>query len=264
MKKKSAGFENQHDHMRIALAENLRACREGKGLSHERLSLELKEKCGVTVSKQALMSYEVAEKYNTKYQKGFGMNIRYLWAFAKYFNVSTDWLLGLSNVASSNLDVADICNKTGLSEKSVDFLVCPVPTPTHKNLDIIYEYEKKYGSDYLKGFDYRVKKTINAFLENPTFLNKLSWTIFEYCEERYRLDNRMTFTATSKASKFPKTELAKEIENNAAERAAVQERKEQKKIASLLFNITYEFTKFIESLSLDKKLKELKVVDEGN
>jgi len=264
MKKKTAILQTEQDHMRVSLAENLRKCRESKGLSYERLSQELKDNCGVTVSKQALMSYEVVDKYHTKYQKGFGMGIRYLWAFARYFNVSTDWLLGLSNVASSDLEVADICSKTELSEKAVDFLVCPAPMPTRKSLDAIYAYEGKYGDGYLDGFDYRAKKTINALLENPVLLNKLSWAIFEYCEQRYRLDNQITFPGRSKASKIPKSDLAKEIENNDREKAVAHERREAKKVASLLFNVTYEFTKFIEGLSLDKKLKTLNVVDEGN
>lgn len=38
---------------------------------------------------------------------------------AKYFNVSTDFLLGLTDVKSTDLDIRDISEKTGLSEESI-------------------------------------------------------------------------------------------------------------------------------------------------
>jgi transcriptional regulator with XRE-family HTH domain len=39
---------------------------------------------------------------------------------AKYFNVSTDWLLGISDIRSSDTDLQAVCEYTGLSEKAID------------------------------------------------------------------------------------------------------------------------------------------------
>lgn len=46
-------------------------------------------------------------------------NITRLAAIAKYFGVSTDWLLGLSDVRTPDIKTQAICNYTGLSEHAV-------------------------------------------------------------------------------------------------------------------------------------------------
>lgn len=42
---------------------------------------------------------------------------------AKFFNVSTDYLLGLSDTKSSNTKIVDICKMTGLTEEAVSALI---------------------------------------------------------------------------------------------------------------------------------------------
>jgi len=39
---------------------------------------------------------------------------------AKYFNVSSDYLLGLTDVQTNDIEIRDICEKMGLSENSID------------------------------------------------------------------------------------------------------------------------------------------------
>ncbi len=43
-------------------------------------------------------------------------------SLAQYFRVSTDWLLGLSDTQSTDIDIQQICKGTGLSEGAVNFL----------------------------------------------------------------------------------------------------------------------------------------------
>lgn len=50
------------------------------------------------------------------------MPLDYIVRFAKYFKVSTDWLLGLTDIKTPDLNVRDICEKTGLSEEAIDVI----------------------------------------------------------------------------------------------------------------------------------------------
>lgn len=43
----------------------------------------------------------------------------FLLAYCKYFEVSSDYLLGFTNIHSNDISVREICEKTGLNEKSV-------------------------------------------------------------------------------------------------------------------------------------------------
>lgn len=43
-------------------------------------------------------------------------------AIARYFGVSVDWLLGVTDVRSADIDIQQICKYVGLSEQAVTFL----------------------------------------------------------------------------------------------------------------------------------------------
>lgn len=71
---------------------------------------------------------------------------------SKFFNVSTDYLLGLTDVTTTDRDLKFICDYTGLSEKSVDVLhffngsECIYPT-----INLLLESE---GASVLSELDY--------------------------------------------------------------------------------------------------------------
>lgn len=59
----------------------------------------------------------------TKYYNGQRqLSVDSVIKFAKYFNVSSDYLLGLSNVATTNINLKSICEYTGLDESTVNTL----------------------------------------------------------------------------------------------------------------------------------------------
>ena len=45
-----------------------------------------------------------------------------LYKIARYFNVSADWLLGIHDTRSQDVEIQDISKKTGLSDKAIDML----------------------------------------------------------------------------------------------------------------------------------------------
>lgn len=107
--------------MSIVTARRLKAMRLKKGISHAVLSRELKEKYNIDISRNSLMNYEASDQHHTKAYKNNGMKVEYLRILADYYGVSTDWLLGLSNVKSPKGKIRQACEYTGLSQKNVEY-----------------------------------------------------------------------------------------------------------------------------------------------
>ncbi len=103
----------------IKTAKRLKEERQSKGLSHVVLSKELKAAYGIDISKDSLQNYEVDTESHTKSFANNGMRIEYLRCLADFYGVSTDYLLGLSDIRSCNETLQDIHNKTGLSERAI-------------------------------------------------------------------------------------------------------------------------------------------------
>lgn len=50
-------------------------------------------------------------------------NVEQLYKIAQFFDVSSDWLVGLTNVKSRDIDLNAVCIKTGLSESAAETLI---------------------------------------------------------------------------------------------------------------------------------------------
>lgn len=111
-------------------AKRLKRLREEKGLTFVDLASELNGRYGNKDSKDekdiisvaALKNYEISDTNHSKFNTGYGMNIKYLCIFADFYNVNTDYLLGLSNTPTTDIDDKVISEKTGLSYNSVNNL----------------------------------------------------------------------------------------------------------------------------------------------
>ena len=98
------------------IANRLKSERTRAGLSHAKLSDAIREKYGISISVDSLKGYEVEKENQSKTGSNIGMRIEYLYYFADFYGVSTDYLLGRSDLRSKNEDVQTIHNTTGLSE----------------------------------------------------------------------------------------------------------------------------------------------------
>lgn len=94
-------------------AQRLKEQREKKGQTQAQFARSLSELYGISTSRGSISFYEMAERT---------ADIEFVAAVAKYCNVSTDFLLGLSQVKSQDLEIKQICDRLGLSEKSFNFL----------------------------------------------------------------------------------------------------------------------------------------------
>ena len=86
-----------YDEARMALTkERLEDLRKEKKLSFEQLSKQLAER-GVNISHTNLKHYEITDPIHPLYGRTRSMSIEYLTAFADFYDVSVEYLLGLSN-----------------------------------------------------------------------------------------------------------------------------------------------------------------------
>ena len=104
-------------------SKRLQELRKGKGVSSETLASE------TGINKQSLIDYEKAGKnidkdYNTGRIDAFaGMSVNNLVILADYFDVSTDYLLGLTDKQTSDVDVLALLKETGLSQQAATNLI---------------------------------------------------------------------------------------------------------------------------------------------
>lgn len=106
----------------FTMADRLKQLRESCGLSHDKLSIALSDAYGIKISSDSLMNYEVSDVNHTKAFKNQGMRVEYLRCFADFYGVSTDYLLGLTDIKSPSVDTQSIVSGTGLSEENVERL----------------------------------------------------------------------------------------------------------------------------------------------
>ena len=138
-----------NDEKMIISATRIKECRNSMGLSHKKLADALTEKYEIKISVDALKVYEVKDEFHSRFRHIKGMKIEYLYCLADFFKVSTDYLLGLSDVKTPNVDVNEINRITGLSEKAIETLI--------QNIDD--EYYKSEG----------LLDTVNTLIEQEWF-----------------------------------------------------------------------------------------------
>ena len=103
----------------------LKTLREEEKLSHQALAEKLSEgDLSIQISKDSLRDYEISSQYRAKAEKlpNLGMRIEYLCALADFYGVSTDYLLGRTQVRTPDVLVKTISEQTGLGEKSIELL----------------------------------------------------------------------------------------------------------------------------------------------
>lgn len=95
------------------LSERLKELREEKGMSQKEFVSSLDEATNITVTAQSYGRYEKGKRIP---------DVVFLGAVCKYYNVSFDYLLGLTNVRSLDPYMAAAGKLTHLSDISLDML----------------------------------------------------------------------------------------------------------------------------------------------
>lgn len=85
-------------------AMRLKELRVEKGLSQRELRDAIVETYGVKMSRDVLVMYETIDTTSKRYGRNAGMRIEYLRCFADYFGVTSDYLLGLSDMRTTPIN----------------------------------------------------------------------------------------------------------------------------------------------------------------
>lgn len=91
-------------------AERLKELRKSRGLSHQKLSNELRARYDIKISKDILIAYESPECH-ARAGANNGMSARYLRCLADFYGVAADYLLGLDDVSSTECSADDDIEK---------------------------------------------------------------------------------------------------------------------------------------------------------
>ena len=205
------------------MAERLKQLREAKGLSHDRLSKALKEQYGVSISTDSLQNYEVSRPDHSKAQKNQGMRVEYLRCLSDFYSVSTDYLLGLSDVKTPSADLQAVVSYTGLSEDNAATL------HTHKfasafDPPLIYNEARSVKGNELfldcaNDLLDAMYENVNTLLANYYLVRSLGSSIVQYdpdyyseTRERNLLAHGQTTMPTEKAAQLSCLEFGNVIE----------------------------------------------------
>ena len=155
-----------------------------KGISHEILAIVLKTNYDIDITPASLKKYEKTDATKNIDGKSVpycyikGMRTEYLCTFADFYGVTTDYLLGYTDIADVSLDVRQAAELTGLTPISI------------KKLKKLWNNGKRPDDNY--GFLYRDKNNIpmtayflphyviEKILESDSFTEGVTNAILEY------------------------------------------------------------------------------------
>lgn len=149
----------------IEIAKRLNQLRKEKGLSLEKLSEEV-TKHGGSLSHDSLLNYEAASTEHSKYGKNLAMRIDNLIVLAKMYNVSTDYLLCLSDVRNPDPSIKAAVEYTGLAEESILLMhLLSGFRPKKENLEVARMYAVSEIIDTLNFLDKGACKVIISLID---------------------------------------------------------------------------------------------------
>lgn len=127
--------------------------------------IKLREKSG-KAQEEICTELGVTQQTLSRYEKGQRQaSLDFVFKASKFFDVSVDYLLGLTDIKSTNSSIKEICEFTGLTEESLQIL-------------------KHYKNDYHKiitdlngnEFNLTKKDIINIILSSDFFLDQIDIT----------------------------------------------------------------------------------------
>ena len=165
-----------YDESRMALTkERLEDLRKEKKLSFEQLSKQLAER-GVSISHTNLKNYEINDPLHPLYGRTRSMSIEYLVAFADFYDVSVEYLLGLSN--SRKQEYHDISEQLGLCDGAIKELI-----QCKENSGMYAQQDTVILNDFLTSMEFEI---IMEMIKQSVF----SYYLYELDRNVFSLERR--------------------------------------------------------------------------
>ena len=144
-----------YDEARMALTkERLENLRKEKKLSFEQLSKQLAER-GVNISHTNLKNYEINDPIHPLYGRTRSMSIEYLVAFADFYDVSVEYLLGLSN--SRKQEYHQISEQLGLCDGAIEELIrCKENSGSEEDPKMYAQQDTAILNDFLTSMEFEI------------------------------------------------------------------------------------------------------------
>ena len=144
-----------YDEERMALTkERLEDLRKEKKLSFEQLSKQLAER-GVNISHTNLKNYEINDPIHPLYGRTRSMSIEYLVAFADFYDVSVEYLLGLSN--SRKQEYHQISEQLGLCDGAIEELIrCKENSGSEEDPKMYAQQDTAILNDFLTSMEFEI------------------------------------------------------------------------------------------------------------
>ena len=144
-----------YDEARMALTkERLEDLRKEKKMSFEQLSKQLAER-GVNISHTNLKNYEINDPVHPLYGRTRSMSIEYLVAFADFYDVSVEYLLGLSN--SRKQEYHNISEQLGLCDGAIEELIrCKEDSNREEDPKIYAQQDTAILNDFLTSMEFEI------------------------------------------------------------------------------------------------------------
>ena len=144
-----------YDEARMALTkERLEDLRKEKKLSFEQLSKQLAER-GVNISNTNLKNYEINDPIHPLYGRTRSMSIEYLVAFADFYDVSVEYLLGLSN--SRKQEYHQISEQLGLCDGAIEELIrCKENSGSEEDPKMYAQQDTAILNDFLTSMEFEI------------------------------------------------------------------------------------------------------------
>ena len=144
-----------YEEARMALTkERLEDLRKERKLSFEQLSKQLAER-GVNISHTNLKNYEINDPVHPLYGRTRSMSIEYLVAFADFYDVSVEYLLGLSN--SRKQEYHNISEQLGLCDGAIEELIrCKEDSISEEDPKIYAQQDTAILNDFLTSMEFEI------------------------------------------------------------------------------------------------------------